>query len=70
MDSDEFFFKLWKILCLSIIAVALTIGGSISYVNTVDNMAIVELVKHGAAPVDARCAIRPDIHSCIVRASK
>ena len=62
--------KITGIIVIGICFVIASFGGCSAVVNHQDNAAMVEMVKAGADPLDANCAIKGDTsNSCVIRAA-
>ncbi len=69
-ENGTFFYNVWRLVALSIVALTATIASCNSY----QNHKITEMVKNGANPQDANCAIigvnQSNAAVCAVRALK
>ena len=62
--------KIAGIIVIGICFVIASFGGCSIVVNHQDNTAMVEMVKAGADPFDANCAIKGNAgNSCVIRAA-
>lgn len=62
--------KIWKIVMTAICVFTALIGGCNGTINYQDNTAMENMVKNGADPQDARCAIKGQgTAECAIRAA-
>lgn len=61
--------KIWKFFFVTICICVTLIGGCTTVGNITDDNTMSEMVKNGAHPIDARCAVKTSVPECLLRAS-
>jgi len=59
-----------KIIAISCCFVIATFSSCTAYISHDDNVAISEMVKNGANPIEAKCAVKENTTLCVIVASK
>lgn len=63
--------KLMLSCIIGLVLCTFAITSCVHYGDKIDNEAITEMVKHGADPIAAKCAVKgPDNLDCVVLAAK
>lgn len=55
--------------CIAFVLFVMTVTSCTAYQSQNDNKAIVEMVKAGATPIAAKCAVKADGNACALSAA-
>ncbi|MCE2576894.1 hypothetical protein [Komagataeibacter sp. FNDCR2] len=65
MDYEDFWYCIWRMICASVVALAIVIAGGTDMATKYDDAVIKAAIEHGYGPAEARCAVMDRDHSCV-----
>ncbi|WP_291364273.1 hypothetical protein [Acetobacter sp. UBA5411] len=65
LDNNRFWLNLWRMICVGVVALAITISTAVDVATTHDDAVVKAAIEHGYGPAEARCAVMDRAHSCV-----